>query len=72
MATSSTSADDVLVEAVDGGTDLVRAAVDWTLGANLENLTLTGTADLAGTGNALNNVILGNAGANSAFGRRRQ
>ena len=63
-----TSAVDVLVEAVGGGTDLVRAAVDWALGANLENLTLIGTAGLSGTGNALNNVILGNAGANLLSG----
>ncbi|WP_431269342.1 M10 family metallopeptidase C-terminal domain-containing protein [Dankookia sp. P2] len=63
-----TSAGDVLVEGASGGTDLVRAAVDWTLGANLENLTLTGTAGLSGTGNALDNVILGNAGANALRG----
>ncbi|MFC7477387.1 M10 family metallopeptidase [Dankookia sp. GCM10030260] len=62
------SAGDLLIEAANGGTDLVRAAVDWALGANLENLTLTGVADLSGTGNALNNVILGNAGANLLAG----
>ena len=68
MSMSVTSAVDVLVEAVGGGTDLVRAAVDWALGADLETLTLIGTAGLSGTGNALNNVILGNAGANLLSG----
>jgi Ca2+-binding RTX toxin-like protein len=43
--------------------DLVQSAVDYTLGANLENLTLTGAA-AHGTGNALNNLITGNAGDN--------
>ncbi len=48
--------------------DSVIASVSWTLGANVENLTLTGTAALNGTGNALNNVILGNSGANVLVG----
>ncbi|CAH0134282.1 M10 family metallopeptidase [Pseudomonas brassicacearum] len=44
--------------------DTVRASVSWTLGANLENLVLTGSAHLNGTGNARNNVLTGNAGNN--------
>jgi trimeric autotransporter adhesin len=55
---------DVVTENANEGTDTVRSSVAWTLGANLENLTLTGTAALNGTGNALNNVLTGNAGAN--------
>ncbi|SSB98674.1 Hemolysin-type calcium-binding repeat-containing protein [Pseudomonas sp. 43mfcvi1.1] len=47
-----------------GEIDTVRSSVNWTLGANLENLILTGTAQLSGTGNALNNVLTGNAGNN--------
>ena len=62
------SAGDMLVEAANGGTDLVMATIDWTLGANLESLTLTGTAGISGTGNILNNIILGNAGANALSG----
>jgi Ca2+-binding RTX toxin-like protein len=44
--------------------DTVRASVSWTLGANLENLVLTGNANLNSTGNALNNVLTGNDGNN--------
>jgi Ca2+-binding RTX toxin-like protein len=55
---------DKVVEAADGGSDTVNASVTFTLGANVENLTLTGTAAIAGTGNATGNVITGNAAAN--------
>ncbi len=50
-----------------GGTDRVESDIDYTLGANLENLDLNGAA-VIGTGNALNNVINGNGGANQLFG----
>jgi hypothetical protein len=59
------------VEDAGSGIDLVQASVSLRLGANVENLTLTGTAAINGTGNELNNVITGNGGAN-AFGRGRQ
>jgi Ca2+-binding RTX toxin-like protein len=44
--------------------DTVESSVNWTLGANLENLTLTGSANLNGIGNALANVLTGNTGNN--------
>ena len=55
---------DLVREAAGGGTDTVQASINYTLGANVENLVLTGTANLSGTGNGLNNVITGNAGNN--------
>ena len=48
--------------------DTVQSAVTWTLGANLENLTLTGTAAINGTGNTLANILTGNAAANTLSG----
>ena len=58
------SATDVITEALNEGTDTVQSAVTYTLGANLENLTLSGAANINGTGNTLNNVLTGNAAAN--------
>lgn len=59
---------DVISEKADEGTDTVRASVNWTLGAHLENLELTGSANLSGTGNALDNDLIGNAGNNTLNG----
>jgi Ca2+-binding RTX toxin-like protein len=58
------SALDVLTEKASQGTDTVQSSLNWTLGANIENLTLTGTEASSGTGNALANVLRGNAQAN--------
>jgi hypothetical protein len=59
---------DTIVENSGGGTDLVQSSISYTLGANLENLTLLGSAKLNGTGNTLNNLITGNSGANTLNG----
>jgi Ca2+-binding RTX toxin-like protein len=58
------SGGDVAAELPGEGIDRVRASVSHHLGANIEILILTGSADLAGTGNALANTIVGTAGAN--------
>ncbi len=49
--------------------DTLTANVTTTLPANVENLTLTGTANINGTGNAGNNKITGNSGNNQINGR---
>lgn len=53
-----------VVEKSGEGDDTVQAAISYTLGSNVENLTLTGTGDIDGTGNGAQNVITGNTGAN--------
>lgn len=60
--------EDVIIEAVDGGTDEVRSNGSIVLPANVENLTLLGGADVDGTGNGLGNVITGNSGNNVLSG----
>jgi Ca2+-binding RTX toxin-like protein len=57
-------AGDVVVEAASAGTDGVYASLSWALAGNVENLNLTGSADLNGTGNSLANIITGNSGNN--------
>ncbi|MDB9465355.1 cadherin repeat domain-containing protein, partial [Dolichospermum circinale] len=46
------------------GIDTVESSITWTLKTNLENLTLQGTTAINGTGNNLNNTLIGNTGNN--------
>lgn len=61
--------DDTITEEQNAGIDTVKSSIAWILGTNLENLTLTGTADINGTGNALNNIFIGNSGTNTFSGK---
>jgi len=49
---------DMVVELENGGIDEVRSSIDYTLADWVNNLTLVGSAGF-GTGNAINNVIVG-------------
>ncbi len=62
------NAGDVVTELLDQGIDRVNSSIAYTLGSNVENLTLTGSSGLTGTGNVLDNVIVGNSGANTLNG----
>jgi Ca2+-binding RTX toxin-like protein len=61
-------AGDVLSELIDEGIDRVESSINWTLGANFEQLVLTGTTALTGTGNSNVNTITGSSGANTLDG----
>jgi Ca2+-binding RTX toxin-like protein len=61
------NASDVITEVSGEGIDTVQSAIDTSLGANLENLTLVRNA-LQGTGNELDNVLTGNEFANTLIG----
>lgn len=59
---------DVVVELAGEGDDTVFSWRTYTLGDNVENLTLLGTNDRNGTGNAADNVLTGNVGQNILIG----
>lgn len=59
---------DVIVENANEGTDTVSSAITYTLGTNLENLTLTGATAINGSGNTVANVLAGNSAANTLTG----
>ncbi len=64
------STTDVITEAAGGGTDIVYSSVSTLasgIAANVENLTLTGSAYF-GDGNSLNNLITGSSLANALYG----
>jgi len=55
---------DTVTESALAGTDTVNSSVNYILTANVENLTLTGSAGINATGNVLDNIIYANAGNN--------
>lgn len=69
-----TNANQIVDESRGGGTDIVKASISFSLAdpkhtvGTIENLTLTGTANLSATGNNAANVLTGNDGNNSLNG----
>ena len=59
---------DVVTDSANEGTDAVNTSVNYTLGANIENLTLMGVGSINGTGNSGDNTITGNVGNNTLDG----
>ncbi|MFL1874234.1 calcium-binding protein [Hansschlegelia beijingensis] len=59
---------DQVIEAANAGNDTVRSSITHTLGANVENLVLTGAGDVNGVGNTLANMLTGNSGNNQLNG----
>lgn len=62
------NAGDTVTELAGEGTDTVKCSLAYTLGSEVERLTLTGTASVNGTGNTLKNLINGNSGDNTLTG----
>lgn len=58
---------DTVVEDTNGGYDTVSTLIDYTLGNNVEMLRLS-VAGLTGTGNALDNRMVGSAGVDHLYG----
>ena len=74
-------ATDSIIEDVDAGTETVLASISFTLGENVENLTLYKNPQypgypsppdnpLNGIGNELDNTIIGNNASNLLFGKQ--
>ena len=59
---------DIITENAGEGIDSVNSSVTYTLLANIENLTLTGTSVINATGNSSNNILTGNNATNTLSG----
>ena len=60
--------EDIVVEEADGGEDTVKSEIDYTIGAYVENLELTGDGSISGIGNSYKNKIRGNGSSNNIIG----
>jgi Ca2+-binding RTX toxin-like protein len=63
--------EDTVAELAGQGIDTVYTGLAYTLGANVENLTLTGVDAVDGTGNEQGNVLTGNRNDIELRGKRR-
>jgi len=59
------NSDTIITENTGEGTDTVQSSINYTLNSNVENLTVTGSGNLNGTGNSLNNLLTGNNATNT-------
>jgi trimeric autotransporter adhesin len=62
------SAADIVSLATSGTSDTIQSSASYTLSANVQYLTLSGTSALTGTGNSLTDLIVGNSGADTLVG----
>jgi len=62
------AAKDKINENSKQGVDTVISSSSYTLGSNVENLTLTGTTGLSAKGNTLANVLIGSSGNDTIIG----
>lgn len=60
---------DLVIEQPSDGTDTIHSLVTYTLSDDVEILILDGSSNISGTGNSLNNILVGNSGANALMGR---
>jgi Ca2+-binding RTX toxin-like protein len=59
---------DIVIEQYGQGADRIFSSISYTLGNHVEHLALTGSDNIDGAGNGLNNWLLGNDGNNMLFG----
>ena len=59
---------DVVAELPNNGIDTIRSSISYVLSPDVENLTLTGSGNLNGTGNSLDNVLTSNTGIDTLIG----
>ncbi len=59
---------DIVTENANEGVDTIETSVSFTLSANVENMTATGTGNINLTGNSGDNTLTGNAGNNILAG----
>ena len=59
---------DIITEFYNEGTDTIQSSINYKLDNTVENLILTGTTSINGTGNNLNNRLTGNIADNTLTG----